>query len=127
MRTTAPIALLAVLAVATVQADEPGFAADVLPLLKSRCLMCHLPGAENGGLSLHPKTAYDSLVGAKSTESGLLRVEPGKPEASYLYLKLTGEHLKAGGNGERMPFGEPALPAADIERVRAWIEAGAKP
>jgi hypothetical protein len=126
MRTLSLFSLLAGVATGA-RADEPSFAGQVLPLLKSRCLVCHMPGVESGGLSLHPKSAYGNLVGVKSTDSTLLRVAPGKPDESYLFLKLTGEHQRAGGTGERMPFGEAPLPAGDIELVRTWIETGAKP
>jgi uncharacterized membrane protein len=111
----------------TAAADEVSFAADVAPLLKSRCVMCHLPGAAQGGLALHPKGAYANLVDVKSTESPLPRVSPGKPDDSYLYRKITGTQVQAGGSGERMPFGDAKLTAEEIERVRRWIEDGAKP
>jgi hypothetical protein len=110
-----------------VSADDVSFTADIVPLLKSRCVMCHLPGAEQAGLALHPKGGYSNLVDVKSTQSPLMRVSPGKPDDSYLYRKLIGTHTQAGGSGERMPFGESSLTAAEIERVRSWIEAGAKP
>lgn len=108
-------------------ANDVSFAADIVPLLKSRCVVCHLPGAEQAGLALHPKGGYANLVGVKSTQSPLVRVAPGKPDDSYLYRKLTNTQAQVGGNGERMPFGESSLTAAEIERVRRWIEDGAKP
>lgn len=120
------LALLAGLAFSAV-ADEVSFTAEIVPLLKSRCVMCHLPGSEQAGLALHPKGGYANLVDVKSTQSPLPRVAPGKPEESYLYRKLTGTHTQVGGSGERMPFGESSLTAAEIDRVRRWIEAGAKP
>jgi len=108
-------------------ADEVSFAADIVPLLKSRCVVCHLPGAEQGGLALHPQGGYANLVDVKSTQSPLLRVSPGKPDDSYLYRKLTGTQAQVGGSGERMPFGDASLTAEEIERIRLWIEGGAKP
>jgi hypothetical protein len=108
-------------------ASEVSFGADIVPLLKSRCVVCHLPGSEQGGLALHPKGGYANLVDVKSTQSGLVRVAPGKPDDSYLYRKLTGTHTQVGGAGERMPFGDASLTAEEIERVRRWIEGGAKP
>jgi mono/diheme cytochrome c family protein len=108
-------------------ADEVSFATDIAPLLKSRCVVCHLPDAAQGGLALHPKGGYANLVDVKSTESPLPRVSPGKPEDSYLYRKITGTQAQAGGGGERMPFGDAKLTAEEIERVRRWIEGGAKP
>jgi hypothetical protein len=108
-------------------ANDVSFNADIVPLLKSRCVMCHLPGAEQAGLALHPKGGYANLVDVKSTQSPLLRVSPGKPNDSYLYRKITGTQTQVGGSGERMPFGEASLSVEEIERVRRWIEGGAKP
>ena len=107
-------------------AHDVSFTADIVPLLKSRCVMCHLPGAEQAGLALHPKGGYANLVDVKSTQSPLLRIAPGKPDDSYLYRKITGTHAQV-GSGERMPFGESSLTAEEVERVRRWIEGGAKP
>lgn len=64
------------------------------------------------------------LIDAASYERPeLLRVKPGDPRASYLYLKL----LDDGGiKGARMPPGsppDPRLPALFFE----WIEAGCAP
>lgn len=108
-------------------ANDVSFSTDIVPLLKSRCVMCHLPGAEQAGLALHPKGGYTNLVDVKSTQSPLVRVSPGKPEDSYLYRKLTGTQTQVGGSGERMPFGDSSLTPEEIERVRRWIEGGAKP
>ena len=108
-------------------ANDLSFKGDIVPLLKSRCVMCHLPGAEQAGLALHPKGGYANLVDVKSTQSPLVRVSPGKPDDSYLYRKIMGTHTQVGGSGERMPFGESSLTAEEIERVRRWIEGGAKP
>jgi hypothetical protein len=118
--------LLASLAL-DVMANEVSFATDIVPLLKSRCVMCHLPGAEQAGLALHPKGGYANLIDVKSTQSPLVRVLPGKPDDSYLYRKLTGTQAQVGGSGERMPFGDATLTAEEIARVRRWIEGGAKP
>lgn len=107
-------------------ADEVSFTEQIVPLFKSRCVVCHLPGAEQGGLALHPQGGYANLVDVKSTQSDLPRITPGKPEDSYLYRKLTGTHAEVGGSGERMPFGEATLSAEEIDRIRRWIEAGAK-
>ena len=106
-------------------ADAVSFARDVAPLLKERCASCHLSGQEEGNLALHPTAAYASLVNVPSIESDLLRVKPGSPAQSYLLLKLEGKHLDAGGSGARMPFGEPPLDEAMLQRIRLWIANGA--
>jgi hypothetical protein len=126
-------ALIALGAVATfaaapgARADEtPSFQRDVVPLLKFRCAACHLTGEEAGGMALHPRAAYATLVGVKSMESPLLRIKPGAPDESYLVHKIRGTQLDVGGSGLRMPADGEPLAAAEIQMIRDWITAGAK-
>lgn len=118
--------VIAALVAGPVQAGDVSFARDIAPVLKRSCAICHLTGDEPGSMALHPKGAYKALVGVKSEESALLRVAPGNPEGSYLFLKITGRHLEAGGMGETMPLGANPLTDADIAAIRQWIAAGAK-
>lgn len=118
--------LAACVPVGAIAAGEPvRFQADIAPVLKTRCAVCHLTGSEAGKLALHPKAARASLVGRKSGESSFLLVAPGKPDVSYLLMKLEGTHVARGGKGARMPFGQTPLDAATIAKMRAWIVAGA--
>jgi mono/diheme cytochrome c family protein len=110
---------------APAQAQELSFTRDIVPILKSRCVACHMSGDEQGALALAPKLAYDSLVNVPSTESALPRVKPGAPEESYLVLKLEGTHLTRGGKGVQMPMGSSPLSRETLDRIRAWIAAGA--
>jgi hypothetical protein len=103
---------------------DVGFSAQVVPILTARCMMCHLQGAAQAGLSLYPEP-WGALVGAASTESPLKLVEPGSPEKSYLYAKLLGTQQQVGGSGQRMPFQQDPLDAGDLETIRKWIEQGA--
>jgi len=117
-----PLAVLA-----AVLASGPalaGLKADVVPVLNQRCVMCHLPGAAQAGLDLstHP---WASLVNVKSTQSEMLLVVPGEPEQSYLYLKLLGKQLEAGGQGEPMPIQPAMLTPQELEAIRNWIAQGA--
>lgn len=105
----------------------PSFSKDVIPLLKTRCAVCHLTGSEAGKMGLAPAAAYGNLVNVKSIEAtGMMRVVPGKPDDSYLVAKLEGKHIAKGGIGARMPFGAPPLPQEQIDMIRDWIKAGAK-
>jgi mono/diheme cytochrome c family protein len=106
------------------QAEAVSFENDVQPILTKHCVVCHLPGDEQGDHSLYPD-AWKNTVNVPSVQSELLLVAPGKPDASYFYLKLTGEHLAAGGSGEIMPFPHGPLDPAEIDAVRGWIEQGA--
>ena len=104
---------------------ETSFTQQVLPLLNSHCVMCHMPGAAQADLSLYPD-AWAALVNQPATQSALPRVKPGDPEGSYLYRKLTGTHLEAGGSGEHMPFQRDRLEPADLAVFRDWIAQGAR-
>ena len=106
-------------------AEVVSFNEDVLPILNRHCVMCHLPGAEQGELGLYPD-AWSQLVGVPSIQSPLSRVEPGSPDRSYLYIKLVGTQETAGGTGLQMPFQQDPLDPAQIEAIRLWIEQGAK-
>ncbi len=120
-------AALAAAPAALAQTPEISFKADIAPVLKVRCATCHLTGKEAGNLALHPRAAYDTLVGVAASENARLsRVVPGKPEASYLLMKLDGTHLDNGGSGTRMPMGAPPLDPATRKRIRDWIVQGAK-
>jgi hypothetical protein len=90
---------------------------------------CHNAASQAAGLVLDAGVSYGDLVGVVPTNSvaaarGLLRVTPGNPEQSYLYVKLS---VAGGVLGSRMPLGQRPLPADQIELVRSWILDGAPP
>jgi hypothetical protein len=81
--------------------------------------------------------AYNALVGRPTgklvpvdgrptcSESDLVRVAPGDPERSLMYLKISGR----APCGTRMPppsSDYPALSEPQIAQVRRWIEGGAR-
>ena len=118
------LALVVALAPGAGLADESSFKKDVLPVLNSQCVMCHLPEVELGGLSLYPD-AWLNLVGIASKQSSLKLVKPGVPDMSYMYLKLIGTYEAVGGSGLQMPPAQ-RLDEAGLEAIRQWIEQGAK-
>jgi hypothetical protein len=80
---------------------------------------CHGQGA--GGMSLSVGNEFASLIGVRSTERpDLLRVSPGDPLGSYVFLKL---RCDGGVVQDCMPQGSPDPTLAPI--FAAWIEAGA--
>ena len=90
---------------------------------------CHSAESHKGQLSFATlEAAYDGLVGVEpfnlvARDSGMLRVAPGVPEASFLLKKL----MQPGpGEGTRMPANSPVpLSDATIAAFREWILAGA--
>lgn len=96
--------------------------ADIQALFDARCAPCHV-GNTTAGLSL-ANDFTTSTVGVASTQvPGMKRIAPGNKEASYLFHKLRGTHLSAGGSGVRMPRNGPYLGDSDIDRVGAFIDA----
>lgn len=106
---------------------EPGYAADVEPLVLRRCLGCHRTGDVRGELLLERGRGYGQLVGRRSVQvPSLMLVAPGDPGASYLVRKL--EHTAAVGDGmPRGVLGARRLPPRELELFRRWVEAGARP
>lgn len=84
---------------------------------------CHIGAAAPQGLRLDEANSFALLVGTPSTQvPGLLRVNPGNPDLSYLIQKLEG----TGAAGGRMPLnGPPFLPQASTDVIRQWITDGA--
>jgi len=87
---------------------------------------CHDRNAPQAGLDLTPGASHASLVGVVAAASVLHRVEPGEPERSLLYQKLTAATRGTPVDGSPMPSGgAPPLSEAHLEAVRRWIRAGA--
>ncbi len=92
----------------------------VQQVFQSQCLGCHGSGGLGGlDLATDPHAALVSV--ASSEYPGVVRVVPGDPDASLLYLKITG---KQGDLGGPMPPGG-TVDAASAELVRTWIADGA--
>ncbi len=88
------------------------------------CTQCHTGAAAPLGLALDSGVAYQNLVNVSSVEMPtLLRVNPGKPDSSYVVWKIEG---RSGIIGGRMPLGLDPLTAEQIANIRGWIAAGAE-
>lgn len=90
------------------------------------CSGCHTGGGAALPASMNLSSAaatHAAIVGVVSSERApLLRVAAGDAENSYIVHKIEG---RASIAGSRMPLGGPFLSQADIDRVKAWINAGA--
>jgi mono/diheme cytochrome c family protein len=92
------------------------FDADIKPILAAHCVKCHGPTKQKGGLRLdngtHAKEGGNSgpvIVAEKSGESTLIHAVAGIEPAAPM----------PPGEGKR-------LSAAEIGKLRAWIDQGAK-
>ena len=110
--------------------DDPAVDAPTLQFLQDTvftpiCSPCHTPGGI-GPMPLDTAAvSHANLVDVFSIEiPGLLRVDPGDPEVSYLVWKVEARPEIA---GSPMPLGGPMLSADEIEAIRDWIANGALP
>ncbi len=96
--------------------------AAVSTIFNARCIFCHMAGRLSAGLDL--QAGPGRLIGVPSRERpDLALVNPGAPDLSYLWLKVSQEPPPA---GRRMPRnGDPLLPD-ELEMIRLWIAQGAK-
>jgi hypothetical protein len=118
--------------------DEPAAAGSSFALLQEQVLTpncassgCHDAVTRTGGLDLSPAAAYRSLISVQAQNEnarrdGLLRVKPGDPYRSFLYIKLDSANLHpSDGYGAVMPLGSRPIPSGQLEFIRLWIAAGA--
>ena len=100
--------------------DEPSFARDVKPVLDEYCLSCHVPdgqGYEASGLSM---VSYEALM--QGATNGPM-VVPGDSLGSNLVVLMEGR----ADPSIYMPKGShKKVPQAQIDGIKAWIDAGAK-
>lgn len=100
--------------------DKPlTYQADIKPIIDANCVACHVPGGtgyDQTGLQLD---SYDALM--KGTKLGPV-VVAGSSVSSTLYRLVSGQ----ADPSIRMPHGQAALPDADVSKIAAWIDQGAK-
>lgn len=88
-------------------------------IFEQSCSGCHTGGGQLGGLAL----SYQNLVNVlSSTGAGIDRVEPGNPQASFLFRKI---NCFNPGQGQQMPLGANALTAQRQALIYDWIASGA--
>ena len=90
---------------------EVSFQDDIQPLLAQACGACH------GSLGGWDASSYQTVM---ETGDHSPIVVPGDPTGSLLFQLVDG----SGPDGDLMPPGSK-LPQAQIQLIRAWIEAGA--
>ena len=109
------VAVFAGLHCVSLRADEnTDYLKKVKPLLALRCVSCHGPLRQRGGLRLDA-----AVLIRKGGDSGPAIV-PGKPEKSLLLHALTGTN-----DATRMPAEAKPLKKTEIALLRKWIADGA--
>ncbi|TAH34360.1 MAG: DUF1553 domain-containing protein [Planctomycetota bacterium] len=114
----AAIALAVRLPAATQEpASGLSFQGEVRPILEQRCFACHGATRQKAGLRLDQRAW--ARAGSKNGNRPV--IVPGNSAESLLYQRLV-----AADEDERMPFGEEALAAEEIEILRRWLDEGAE-
>ena len=88
---------------------------SIAPLVQAKCLRCHGPEKQQGGLRLDLKP--QAIRGGESGETGIV---PGRSDQSELYRRVT-----ATDPAVAMPPGQDRLTAAEIALLKQWIDDGA--
>ncbi|MFM1903655.1 MAG: Chromosome partition protein Smc [Planctomycetota bacterium] len=110
---TAGVALAFALPTAIPAAEPPNFTDQVLPIFREKCCGCHNPDKKAGGLDL---TSWgQTMAGGSSGEV----IAPGDAAGSYLLMLASHE------SEPKMPPESDKLPAASLDVIKAWINAGA--
>lgn len=102
------------------EADAIDFNRDIRPLLSDRCYACHGPDENHREGGVRFDIAESALSEA---DSGMKPIVPGKPEESELLARILSED-----ESMVMPPADSnkSLNAEEIEKLRLWIEQGAK-
>lgn len=107
---------------------EPTFSSIQSKLFNPSCTTSSCHGSTGkGGLTLVAGSSYAALINVRSENDGahtpkFFRVLPGKPDSSFLYIKLTSPSSL---QGDRMPQVGSALSQQYTDAVRTWIQNGA--
>jgi len=95
------------------------FSADVQPILKQRCLECHVPGGAGFIASGFDMSSYETVM--KGGRFGAY-VIPGDPLTSTLNMLVEGRAHPS----IHMPHGREKLSDRETEILRVWVQEGAK-
>lgn len=111
------LATLTVLPLVAVSKEKIDFNRDIRPLLSNRCNACHGPDEEERKADLR----LDTREGALMDLGGYVALEPGDPEASELFYRLTTDD-----EDDLMPPPDKGarFTEAEVELIRRWIEQG---
>ncbi len=99
----------------------------IQPIFTANCAFtqCHAGPTPQEGMNLSEGQAYGNIVNVSSNQvPRLRRVEPNRPDSSYVILKLEGNAGVVGGVATQMPLGG-SLSQARIDTIRTWIAGGA--
>jgi mono/diheme cytochrome c family protein len=106
------VALATGLSAATTPVD---YTRDVKPIFKQHCYRCHGPSQQKGGMRA------DTVAFMREGGDIGPAFKAGKSAESLMIQAILGTHDEI----SQMPYKKPPLEAADVAKIRAWIDAGA--
>ncbi len=112
LRSSVSFLVFALMPMFALAADESFYESDVRPILKAHCFHCHGEEEEHQG-NLDLRLVRTMLSGGDSGPA----IAPGKPDESLLLQQISQDD---------MPPGEKKLSAAEKQKIRAWLEQGAR-
>lgn len=92
----------------------------VSAIVQRDCLGCHSSASALGGLDM--ETDLHSAIVGVDGDYGMPIVDPGAPENSSLFLKVTANQAIGGTD---MPPGTGGLDASENDLIQTWILDGA--
>ena len=95
-------------------AEEVDYSEDIQPLIAQKCLECHGPDDQKGGLRLDVRESA-----LKEQKSGYAAVVPGNVDESELILRVLSDDPD-----EMMPPEGGKLSADEVAKLKKWIAAG---
>jgi hypothetical protein len=114
------VAILPAVLAGCAREDTVSFSQDVRPILDENCLACHQEGGEGFVASGFSMESYEDLM--KGTKYGPM-VIAGDSEGSNLIVLMEGR----ADPSISMPHGSmETVPTRKIQRIRSWIDQGAK-
>lgn len=94
--------------------ETVSFVKDVAPFMVNICGQCHMGNNPRGEFNI---TTFEGVM--KGGESGQV-IEPGDPDASRLWLMVSGKEQP------RMPAGQLRITRENYDALTTWIKEGAK-
>ena len=103
---------------------------DIQPIWDSSCAFSGCHGDTNtkpiGGPMNLETGAYGNIVNVPAFQLGTMdRIDPFNENLSYLYHKISGTQVGAGGSGDAMPPPNGGLSNTQLQTILQWIEDGA--
>jgi len=98
-------------------AERPPHQHDIIPIMLLRCNACHGPQLQRGGLVMNSRAAM--LKGGRSGPA----IVPGDPDASLAVQRI--EKMLCPPKGQLLKYFVKRPTRSEIEKLRAWIAAGA--